>query len=151
MESVPGSRVLMIFTYRPEFVHTWGSRSYHSQVALNRLSNSESLTIVADLLGSDDIAPDLQDLILNKTEGVPFFVEQVVRSLRDLEIIGKNYTFHLPKDMDQVAIPSTNQDVIMARVDSLPDAAKEELQAGSVIEREFSYALIKAVTELPEQ
>jgi class 3 adenylate cyclase/tetratricopeptide (TPR) repeat protein len=152
MESIPGPRVLMIFTYRPEFVHTWGGKSFHSQVTLNRLSNRESLTMVADLLGSDKIAPDLQDLILQKTEGVPFFIEEFVRSLRDMGIIERtNYTYHLPKELDRVAIPSTIQDVIMARVDSLPDAAKEVLQAGSAIEREFSYELIKAVTELPEQ
>jgi class 3 adenylate cyclase/tetratricopeptide (TPR) repeat protein len=152
MESIPGARVLMIFTYRPEFVHTWGGKSFHSQVTLNRLSNRESLTMVADLLGSDNIAPDLQDLILQKTEGVPFFIEEFVRSLRDLGIIERtNYTYHLPKDVDRVAIPSTIQDVIMARVDSLPDAAKEVLQAGSAIEREFSYELIKAVTQSPEQ
>jgi tetratricopeptide (TPR) repeat protein len=57
----------------------------------------------------------------------------------------------LPKDVDHISIPSTIQDVIMARVDSLPEAAKDVLQAGSAIEREFSYELIKAVTELPEQ
>ena len=93
MESIPGSRVLMIFTYRPEFVHTWGSRSFHSQLTLNRLSNRESLTMLADLLGSDNIAPDLQDLILEKTEGVPFFIEEFVRSLRDMGIIERtDYT-----------------------------------------------------------
>lgn len=130
MESIPGARVLMIFTYRPEFVHTWGGKSFHSQVTLNRLANHESLAMMADLLGSDNIAPDLQDLILEKTEGVPFFIEEFVRSLRDMGIIElTNYTYHLPKDVDRVAIPSTIQDVIMARVDSLPDAAKEVLQA----------------------
>ncbi len=99
MESIPGARVLMIFTYRPEFVHTWGGKSFHSQVTLNRLSNRESLAMVADLLGSDNIAPDLQDLILEKTEGVPFFIEEFVRSLRDMGIIERtNYTYHLPKD-----------------------------------------------------
>ncbi|MBI4964161.1 MAG: hypothetical protein HY913_12850, partial [Desulfomonile tiedjei] len=73
-------------------------------------------------------------------------------SLRDMEIIQRtNDTCHLAKDLDRVAIPSTIQDVIMARVDSLPAPAKELLQAGSAIEREFSYELIKAVTELPEQ
>ena len=152
MESIPGARVLMIFTYRPEFVPTWGGKSFHSQVTLNRLSNRESLTMVADLLGSGNLAPDLQDLILQKTEGVPFFIEEFVRSLRDMGIIERtNSTYHLPRDVDRVAIPSTIQDVIMARVDSLPDAAKELLQAGSAIEREFSYELIKAVTDLPEQ
>jgi class 3 adenylate cyclase/tetratricopeptide (TPR) repeat protein len=152
MESIPGARVLMLFTYRPEFVHTWGGKSFHSQLNINRLSNRESLTMVADLLGSDDIAPDLQDLILEKTEGVPFFVEEFVRSLRGMGTIERtNSTYHLPKDVDHVAIPSTIQDVIMARVDSLTDASKEVLQAGSAIEREFSYQLIRAVTDLPEQ
>ena len=46
LESIPGSRILLIFTYRPEFVHTWGSRSYHSQVTINRLSNRESLAML---------------------------------------------------------------------------------------------------------
>ncbi len=152
MDSIPGARVMMIFTYRPEFVHTWGGKSFHSQVNLNRLSNRESLTMVADLLGSDNMAPDLQDLILEKTEGVPFFIEEFVRSLRDMGIIERtNYAYRLPKDLDRVTIPSTIQDVIMARVDSLSGAAKEVLQAGSAIEREFSYELIKAVSDLPEQ
>ena len=56
LESIPGSRVLMIFTYRPEFVPTWGSKSFHSQLTLNRLSNRESLAVVAHILGSDNIA-----------------------------------------------------------------------------------------------
>jgi class 3 adenylate cyclase/tetratricopeptide (TPR) repeat protein len=152
LESIPGARVLIIFTYRPEFVPTWGSKSYHSQVVLNRLSNRESLTMVANLLGSDNIAPELQEVILEKTEGVPFFIEELVRALRDMGIIERtNNSYHLTKGMDRTAIPSTIQAVIMARVDSLPDTAKEVLQAGSAIEREFSYELIKAVTELPEQ
>jgi class 3 adenylate cyclase/tetratricopeptide (TPR) repeat protein len=151
-DSIPVARVLMIFTYRPEFVPTWSVKSFHTQVNLNRLSNRESLSLVANLLGSDNVAPDLQDLILEKTEGVPFFIEEFVRSLRDMGIIeGTNCTYHLPKDINRVAIPSTIQDVIMARVDSMSDAAKEVIQAGSAIEREFSYELIKKVTELPEQ
>src|SRR5512136_1872567 len=152
MESIPGARVLMIFTYRPEFVHTWGGKSFHSQVTLNRLSNRESLAMVADLLGSDNSAPDLQELILEKAEGVPFFIEEFVRSLRDMGIIERtNYTYHLPKHVDHVAIPSTIQDVIMSRVDSLPLGAGEVLRVGSVIEREFSYELIKTVMGLPER
>ena len=55
LESIPAARVLMIFTYRPEFVHTWGGKSYHSQVNLNRLSNRESLAMVTNLLGTEDI------------------------------------------------------------------------------------------------
>ena len=89
LESIPGARVLLIFTYRPEFVHTWGAKSYHSQVNLNRLSNRESLTMVSHLLGTEEIDRDLEELILEKTEGVPFFIEEFIKSLKDLKIIEK--------------------------------------------------------------
>jgi predicted ATPase/class 3 adenylate cyclase len=152
LEGIPGARVLMIFTYRPEFVHTWGAKSYHNQINLNRLSNRESLSMVSDLLETESIDPDLEELILEKTEGVPFFIEEFIRSLNDLKIIEKkNNTCRLAKDIQDVTIPSTVQDVIMARVDALPEGAKEVLQSGSAIEREFSYDLIKRVKELAEQ
>ena len=152
LEGIPGAKVLMIFTYRPEFVHTWGAKSYHNQINLNRLSNRESLSMVTNLLNTESLDRDLEELILEKTEGVPFFIEEFIRSLNDLKIIEKkDNTCRLAKDMQDVTIPSTIQDVIMARVDSLPEGAKEVLQTGSAIEREFSYDLIKRVKELPEQ
>jgi class 3 adenylate cyclase/tetratricopeptide (TPR) repeat protein len=152
LESIPGSKVLLIFTYRPEFVHTWGAKSYHNQLTLHRLSNRESLEMVTSILGTREIERALEELILEKAEGVPFFIEEFIKSLKDLKIIErKDNSYQLIKDIHQVAIPSTIQDVIMARVDSLPERAKEVLQTGSVIEREFSYPLINRVTGLPEK
>jgi len=152
LESIPGSRVLLIFTYRPEFVHTWGSKSYHNQLTLHRLSNRESLEMVSYILGTKEIEKTLEELILEKTEGVPFFIEEFIKSLRDLKIIErKENAYQLSKDIQKLAIPSTIQDVIMARIDSLPEGAKEVLQTGSVIEREFSYPLINRVTGLLEK
>jgi len=151
LDSIAGARVFLIFTYRPEFVHTWAGKSYHNQVNLNRLSNRESLTMVSCLLGTEDINADLEELILEKTEGVPFFIEEFMRSLQDLNIIErKDNRYHLVKDIQKVTIPSTIQDVIMARVDSLPEGAKEVLQTGSVIEREFSYELINRVMRISQ-
>ena len=152
LESIPGARVLLIFTFRPEFVHTWGGRSYHNQITLNRLSSLESLAMVAHLLGVQEIDKDLEKLILEKTEGIPFFIEELLKSMKDLRIIErKNNKYQLAKDVQTVAIPSTIQDILMARVDSLPDATKTLLQTSSAIEREFSYDLIKRVAGLPEQ
>jgi class 3 adenylate cyclase/tetratricopeptide (TPR) repeat protein len=152
LESIPGARVLLIFTYRPEFVHTWGAKSYHNQLTLHRLSNRESLEMVTSILGTREIERTLEELILEKTEGVPFFIEEFIKSLKDLKIIEKkDNLYRLSKDIQHVAIPSTIQDVIMARVDSLPERAKEVLQTGSVIEREFSYPLINRVTGLLEK
>jgi hypothetical protein len=152
LESIPGARVLMIFTYRSEFVHTWGGKSYHSQVTLNRLSNRESLAMVTHILDAEQIDSDLEDLILDKAEGIPFFIEEFIRSLKELEIIEKSDNrYCIAKDIHDLRLPSTIQDVIMARVDSLPDGAKEVLQTGATIEREFSYELIKQVTGLSEK
>ncbi|MGD8715822.1 MAG: adenylate/guanylate cyclase domain-containing protein, partial [Desulfobacterales bacterium] len=152
LDSIAGERIFLIFTYRPEYVHTWGSKSYHNQITLNHLSNRESLTMVNNLLGSEDIESDLEELILEKTEGVPFFIEEFIKSLKDLKFIERNNNiYQLAENVEALSIPSTIQDVIMARVDSLPEGAKEVLQTGSIIEREFSYELIKRVTSLPEQ
>jgi tetratricopeptide (TPR) repeat protein len=151
LESISGARVLLIFTYRPEFVHTWGVRSYHSQLNLNRLSNRESLLMVAHLLGTNEVAPDLENLILDKTEGVPFFIEEFIKSLKNLRLIeSKRDKCHLTGQTQDLVIPSTIQDVIMARVDTLPEGAKEVLLRGSVIGREFSHELIKEITNLDE-
>jgi hypothetical protein len=98
LDSISGARVFLVFTYRPEFVHTWGGRSYHSQLNLNRLSNRESFAMVTHLLGTEEIARDLEELILEKTEGIPFFIEEFVKSLKDLKIIEKRENrYHLAK------------------------------------------------------
>ena len=151
LNSISGARVLMIFTYRPDYLHAWGARSYHSQITLNKLSNRESLIMVSHILGTEEIDRELQELVLKKTEGIPFFIEEFVRSLRDLGLIErKENRYYVNKDVKDLVIPSTIQEVIMARVDALPQAAKGVLQAGSAIEREFSYELIKRVMGLPE-
>jgi class 3 adenylate cyclase/tetratricopeptide (TPR) repeat protein len=152
LESIPGARVLLIFTYRPEFVHTWGAKSYHNQLTLNRLSNRESLMMVSHLLGTQELDRDLEEFILEKTEGIPFFIEELIKSLKDLKIIEReDNRYRIAKDIKEVIIPATIQDVIMARVDSLPQEMKGLLQTVSVVGRESSYDLIKKVIDLAEQ
>jgi class 3 adenylate cyclase/tetratricopeptide (TPR) repeat protein len=152
LDSISGSRVLLIFTYRPEFVHTWGGKSYHSQINLNRLSNSESLEMVKSLLDTEDLERNLEELILEKTEGVPFYIEEFIKSIKDLKIVERDANrYHLAKNIQNMAIPATIQDMIMARIDALTEEAKEVLHKGSVIEREFDYELLKQVSGLPEK
>jgi len=152
LESIPGARVLLIFTYRTEFVHTWGAKSYHSHVMLNRLSNRESLMMVSHLLGTEDVESSLEEFILEKTEGVPFFIEELIKSLKDLKIIERaDNRYRMTKDIKEVTIPATVQDVIMARVDSLPEGIKRLLQTGSAIGREFSHDLIRRVTGISQE
>jgi len=152
MTNIPATRILLIMTFRPEFALTWGARSYHGQINLNRLSNRECLAMVRHILRTKLLDARLEDLILQKTEGIPFFVEEFTKSLRDLNLFElKNDTCYLAGDIQELGIPATIQDVIMARVDSLPEKAREILKAGSVIDREFSYALIKRLSGLEER
>jgi class 3 adenylate cyclase/tetratricopeptide (TPR) repeat protein len=152
LESIARAPVLLILTYRPEFIPTWGARSYHNQLLLNRLSNRESLLMATHILGTEDLETALEEVILEKTEGIPFFVEELIKSLKDLGFIErKDSTYRISKELQTIRIPSTIQDMILARVDSLPEGAKELLQVGSLIEREFSYKLIKAAMQLPEE
>ena len=152
LEGILGERVLLLFAYRPEFVHTWGGKSYHSQVNLNRLSNRESLTMVMNLLGSDHIEQALQEFILEKTDGIPFFIEELIKSLKDLNLIEKkDEVYGIAEDIHAVVIPSTIEDIIMARVDSLPEEAKNVLQICSVIGRDFRHKLLHRLIPLSEQ
>ncbi len=152
LENISGAQIFLIFTHRPEYILTWGGKSYHSQINLNRLSNRETLAMVSHLLGEAEVDRAIEELVLEKTEGVPFFIEEFIKSLKDLKIIeASQKQYHLVKDIRNVAIPSTIQEVITSRVDSLPEGAKELLQIGSAIEREFSYELIQKVAALPEK
>jgi len=152
LENISGARVFLIFTYRPEFVHTWGGKSYHSQLNLNRMSNRESIAMLGHYLGTDKIDKNIEELILEKTEGIPLYIEEFVKSLIEQKVIGirrNEYTFF--RDIRDITVPSTIQDVIMSRVDCLPETAKRILQTGAVIGREFGQDLIQALLKLPER
>jgi len=151
VEAIPAAAVLLIFTYRPEFVQTWAGRSFHNLVNLSRLTNAESLLMISYLLGTSSVDQTLKQLILDKSAGIPFFLEEFIDSLKDLNLIVKEDDFaYFRGDSQSVAVPSTIQDMIMAKVDRLPGAVKSVLQAAASIDKEFPYALIKRVAEFGE-
>jgi class 3 adenylate cyclase len=128
LDSITGARVFMIFTHRPEFVHTWGGKSYLNQITLNRLSNRESRAMASHLLGTDDIDRELEELILEKAEGVPFFIEEFIRSLLDLKIIEKeDGKYRLARDIQDMTIPSSDRSSRSGIV--IPSVSSEGLRA----------------------
>ncbi len=149
LECIPGSRVLLLFPFRPEFKQPWETRSYHSQLMLDRLSMLECIKMATQLVGTDSLDDPLERFIHAKTDGVPFFIEEFIRSLQNLGILDvREGICSIAKDIDNTSVPATIQDIIMSRVDRLPDRAKNLLQTGSAIEREFSLKMIKSVTGL---
>jgi len=146
------ANIFLILTYRPEFTPSWETRSYSSQIKLIGLSKHESQSMAFHLIGSDEIDHNIEGLIESKAEGSPFFLEEFVKSLKALKVIEiRDGKCQFSKKVKKLSIPSTIQDVIMARADSLADDVKETLQAGAAIEREFSYQLLKHVTALPKK
>ena len=152
LEKIAKSKIFLIFNYRPKYVRPWKNDAYHSEITLNRLSNRESLKMVYHILGTGILEQSLESLSLEKTEGIPFFIEEFVKSLKDLKLAVKRAEkYCLVKDFQEMTIPSTIQDVIMARVDALPKVAKDILQTGAAIEREFSYGLVRLIIDISEE
>ncbi len=150
--SVSGASVLLVVTYRPEYVPSWGAKSFHSQLSLGRLSNRETLLMARHQLGEVEMTDAVAEVVLEKSEGVPLFVEELVRSMQELRLIELgDEEYGLARGVEAVGIPSTIRDVLMARVDALPEAARRVLKTASVIEREFSHRLIQELMALPEE
>ena len=142
-DSVPASAVLLIFTYRPGYSHPFGERTYHTRIVPTPLSESESAHMAAAILASDALPDTLRSAIAAKAEGNPFYVEEVVRSLQEAGAIRVEHgRFVLTTRLDDVVIPDTIHDVIMARIDRLAEAPKRTLQTASVIGRDFTRRLI---------
>jgi class 3 adenylate cyclase/tetratricopeptide (TPR) repeat protein len=148
-DSIPTSRVLHILTYRPGYKQPFGERSFHTRIALPTLSSEDSVQMTRAVLGAATIPGELEALIVRKAEGNPFFVEEVVKSLHEIGAVrrdGDRYT--LTARLDEIVIPDTIQDVIMARIDRLADAPKKTLQLASVIGREFTRRLLERIADI---
>ena len=143
---VPTSRVLHICTYRPGYVQPFGDRTYHTRLVLASLTPGDSVALAERMLLSARLPEPLETLITAKAEGNPFFVEEVVKSLREAGALRQaDGGLTLARPLDQIIVPDTIQDVIMARIDRLNEPSKRLLQIASVIGREFPRRLLDRV------
>jgi class 3 adenylate cyclase/tetratricopeptide (TPR) repeat protein len=151
-DSIPASCVLCLFTYRPGYIHPFGDRTYHTRIALPTLSTEESVQMAHAMLATERLPDELETLIVRKAEGNPFFVEEVVKSLKEVGAIHRvEERYELAKPLDEVVIPDTIQDVLMARIDRLEEAPKRTLQLASIIGREFTRRLVDRLTDIRER
>jgi class 3 adenylate cyclase/tetratricopeptide (TPR) repeat protein len=151
-DSIPNSRILQILSYRPGYQHPLGERSYHTRIALDNLSTADSAEMTKAILATEQLPDELHRLIVRKAEGNPFFVEEVVKSLHEVGALRRdNGRYVLAKRLDEIFIPDTIQDVIMARIDRLAESPKKTLQLASVIGREFTRRLVDRLAEIHER
>jgi class 3 adenylate cyclase/predicted ATPase len=143
-------RVLLLITYRPEYVPPWSGEPHVTAVTLSRLSPKLGAQLAGKVTGGKSLPQEVLDQIVAKTDGVPLFVEELTKAVLESELLedsGDHYVLHAP--LPPLAIPSTLHDSLMARLDRLA-SVKELAQIGACIGRQFSHELIAAVSRLPE-
>ncbi len=149
IESLPGSKTLVVANFRPEFSASWMRHSYYRQLPLAPLGEKGVGELLGGLLGVDLSLAPLVAFVLERTGGNPFFVEEVVRALvEDGTLAGTPGSFRLTQPLHHVKVPPSVQAVLAARIDRLPAEHKGVLQTAGVIGRSFSQTVLAKVTGL---
>ena len=151
VESLPTTRLLLLVNYRPEYQHGWGSKTYYTQLRLDSLPSVSADEFLQALLGNDPSLGPLKQLLIVRTEGNPFFLEESTRTLVEAwGLVGKPGAYRLAKPLEGLQMPATAQAVLAARIDRLPAEEKRLLQTAAVIGTEVPLPLLQAIAELPE-
>jgi class 3 adenylate cyclase/tetratricopeptide (TPR) repeat protein len=149
LDSIPRSRVLILLTLRPGHDLALADRTYATRLVLRNLSIEESAEMTAAVLASADLPPELHALVQRKAEGNPFFVEELIKSLSEIGAIRRDSgRWMLGRPLDQIVVPNTIQDVLMARIDHLEEEPRQALQLAAVIGREFTQRLLDRIAEI---
>jgi class 3 adenylate cyclase len=144
------ARLLTVLTCRPEFHPPWAPRSYLSHLTLNRLTRSQAAEMAQRVAGGRRLPAEVVEQIVTKTDGVPLFVEELTKAVLESGLLREAGTrYKLTGPLLSLAIPTTLQDSLMARLDRLV-TAKGIAQLGAVIGRQFSCELLQAVSYLDE-
>jgi class 3 adenylate cyclase/predicted ATPase len=152
VDSLPTVRILLLVNYRPEFGHRWGSKSYYAQRRIDPLPTESSEELLATLLGEDAGLAPLKQMLVERTGGNPFFLEESVRTLVETgALIGASGAYQVAASVTLAEVPATVQGVLAARIDRLPAEDKQLLQMAAVIGKDVSYSLLQAIAETPEQ
>ncbi len=144
----PRAHMLMLLTFRPEFIPPWDTRSQVTRLTLNRLASKQVEAIVESVAGSKTLPAEVVQQVVSKTDGVPLFVEELTKTVLESGLLkeGEGH-YELAGPLPPLAIPATLHDSLMARLDRLA-AVREVAQLGATLGREFTYELLQAVSLL---
>jgi predicted ATPase len=126
---VPTASILVLVTYRPDYQHAWGSKTYYRQLRLDPLAPASATALLQALVGHDASVTPLTPVLITRTEGNPFFLEESVRTLVETQVlVGEPGAYRLAQPLPHLPVPTTVQAVLAARIDRLPPDAKQLLQ-----------------------
>jgi class 3 adenylate cyclase/tetratricopeptide (TPR) repeat protein len=150
--SIQGRMILMLSAYRPEGAPGWAKGPYYRHLGLETLSEKSSGHLVQNILGGLALDRELEKVIVGKTGGNPFFVEEMVRELLDRdELIREGDQYISRQPIDHLDIPGTVQGVLAARMDRVSEDLKRTMQVASVIGRDFAYKILRSIMELGDE
>jgi len=142
IENIRESRVLIILTFRPDFTLPWESSQNLTEISLSRLSKTDIQTMAQSVAGGKTLPPELIEQLVAKTDGVPLFVEELTKMVLESDFMKEqNGNYELTRPIPSLAIPSTIQDSLMARLDRLAPV-REVVQLAATLGREFTYDLL---------
>jgi class 3 adenylate cyclase/tetratricopeptide (TPR) repeat protein len=152
IEWLANTHILLVLLYRPEYTHTWGSKSHYTKIGLTQLTLQSSAELIQAILYDCEIEPGLETLILNRSAGIPLYIEELTHSLLENGTIQReqNQCF-LAVEPKDIQIPDTIQGIIAARMDRLEDNLKRTVQVASVIGRDFAFRILQTITGRGEE
>jgi class 3 adenylate cyclase len=150
IELVRSLPVMLIVTFRPEFQPPWTGQPQVTMLALNRLDRSDRTALIAQIAGGKALPDEVVAQIVDRTDGVPLFIEELTRSVLESGLLREEADrYELDGALPPLAIPTTLQASLLARLDRLA-SVRLVAQTGAAIGRQFPYALLRAVSRLPE-
>jgi class 3 adenylate cyclase/predicted ATPase len=150
VESVPTARILVLVTYRPDYQHPWGSKTYYRQLRLDPLAPASATALLQALVGHDASVTPLLPVLIARTEGNPLFLEESVRTLVETQVLmGARGAYRLAQPLPHLPVPATVLAVLAARIDRLHPDEKQVLQAAAVLGTDVPVAVLQATVEIP--
>jgi class 3 adenylate cyclase/tetratricopeptide (TPR) repeat protein len=152
VESLPTVRLLLLVNYRPEYQHGWGSKTFYTQLRLDPLPKTSADSLLQALLGNAPGLESLAQLLIARTQGNPFFLEESVHTLVETRVlVGERGAYHLAQPLDTLQVPATVQALLAARIDRLPPEDKRLLQIAAVIGTEVPWLLLQAIADTADE
>src|SRR5208282_5014356 len=124
-DAIGNARILLLVNYRPEYSHHWGSKTYYTQLRLDPLGRKSADEMLTALLGTDSQLAPLRKLVADKTEGNPFFIEEMVQAMFEDGALVRNGAVRLARPLEAFKVPTTVQGVLASRIDRLPASEKD--------------------------
>jgi predicted ATPase len=150
--SLPTARLVLLVNYRPDYHHGWGGKTSYTQLRLDPLPPTSTGALLQVLLGDDPGLAPLTPLLIERTAGNPFFLEEMVRTLVETQgLVGAPGAYRLARDLSSVQVPATVQAVLAARIDRLPPETKHLLQTAAVIGHEVPLTALQAIADCSEE